>query len=324
LTPFDADAVQPANTSAVRLGNDLLLTGYDLYLNGHPLSPDGLPVVQPGDLLEYVLYWTTNRLTGHDYRGFVQLAAPDRQILAQDDHPAGLVLRPAGDCPIAELTPDRYTLRIPSDAADGLIQPVVGGYVPATGDRLPACSSDGTSLGDEYGLSPLKIIRSGPRPTPQHTLDARFGEQIKLLGYDLDPANPTLRPGETLTLTLYFDAQAPVDENLIRFVQLHSPEHGMAAQNDSQPAAGHNPTWSWKAGEVVADEVALTIAPDAAPGRYSLMLGFYRPADGERLPAQDAAGNVVPDQILVLSEATVLPVGGEPAENTLRTDAGSP
>jgi hypothetical protein len=324
LVPFRADSAQPSNASAVRLGDDMLLAGYDLYLNGGPLSPDGLPAVEPGDLLEVVLYWRRDRLAGHDAHGFVQMATPDGQILVQDDHPAGLVSRPSSDCSTPELEPDRYALRIPADAANGLVQPVVGGYVPSSGDRLPVYSSDGTGIGDAYGLPSLKIIRSGPAPTPQHEIKARIGEQINLLGYGLDPAETTLQPGQPLTVTLYFRTQAPVDEDLIRFVQLHSPEHGMAAQNDSQPAAGRNPTWAWKPGEVVVDEVVLTVAPDAAPGEYSLLLGFYRPADGARLAARDQAGNAAPDQILVLSGVTVLPAGGNSTGDTPGEGSESP
>jgi hypothetical protein len=302
----------------------MLLAGYDLYLNGRPLAPDGLPVVQPGDLLEYVLYWRRDRLTGMDIQGFLQMATPDGQVLAQNDHPAALVARPASDCPAPELVPDRYALRIPADAPNGLVRLVVGGYVPATGERLSAYAADGTALGDAYELPALKIVRSGLVSTPEHSLRAGYGDRIDLLGYDLDPAGATLQPGETLTVTLYFAAQAPIDEDLTRFVQLHSPEHGMAAQRDSQPADGRNPTWAWKPGEVVVDPVALAVAPDAAPGSYSLLLGFCLPADGARLPARDSTGQADPDQALMLSEITILPTGGEPAADAPGEGSASP
>jgi hypothetical protein len=324
LTPFDAGAVQPANAGSVRFGEELLLAGYDLYLNGRPISPDGLPAVQPGDLLEFLLFWRRDRLANQDVRGFVQLETPDRQILAQDDQPAGLVLQPASGCPTPELVPDRYALRIPADAAVGLIRPMIGGYLPDADDRLPVYSDDGTRLDDDYGLPSLKIVRSGPDPAPQHELNATFGAGIELLGYDLNPAGAALQPGRPLTVTLYFRSQTPIGEDLVRFLQLHSPEHGMAAQNDSQPAGGRNPTWAWAPGEVVADQVVLTIAPDAAPGDYSLLMGFYRPDGGERLPVEDDRGNAAPDQVLLLSGATVLPAAGEAAPNAPGEGAAAP
>ena len=197
LPSFDPVITQPSNPIDVRFGDDLLLAGYDLYLNGRPLSPDRLPVVQPDDVLEYVLYWRSDRLMGKDYHGFVQLTTPDRQILTQDDRPAGLVLRPTNGCPAPDLVPDRYVLRIPAEAANGLVRPEVGGYVSGTSDRLPVYSAEGTRLDDDYGLPSLKIVRTDPAPRPQQELGARFGDQVELLGYTLDPAEVALHPGES-------------------------------------------------------------------------------------------------------------------------------
>ena len=312
LLPFDALKATPANLADVRFGDDMVLAGYDLWVNGLPLSTDGLPVVRPGDLVEYTLFWQRDRLAGKDLRGFVQLATPNGQVLTQDDHPAGLLLRPASNCSAPELVPDRYALRIPADATNGLLRPVVGGYDPQSSDRLPVFSGEGVRLDDDQGLAPLKVVREEGAASPQHKLAARFGQQIGLLGYSLDPVETSLRPGDPLTVTLYFQSETPIDDDLIRFVQLHSPESGMAAQFDSQPAQGDNPTWSWKAGEVVEDQVVLTISPEAAPGSYRLLLGFYQPATGERLAVIDQAGIAVTDQALVLGEVMLaLPAGAD-------------
>ncbi len=210
------------------------------------------------------------------------------------------------------------------EATNGLIRPEVGGYVSGTSDRLPVYSAEGTRLDDDYGLPSLKIVRTDPAPRPQQVLGARFGDQIELLGYTLDPAEVALHPGEQLTVTLFFQTQAPIDDTLIRFVQLYSPELGMAAQQDSQPASGRNPTWAWKAGEIIVDEVVLTIAPDAKPGRYTLLLGFYMPTDGMRLPAQDQGGSQAADQVITLSKITVLTAKGDSEENPTRAGADNP
>ncbi|MEZ4767563.1 MAG: lamin tail domain-containing protein [Caldilineales bacterium] len=309
LPAFDASKVEPANSVDVRFGDDMLLAGYDLWLNGQPLSPENLPAVKPGDLLEYTLYWQRGRLADKDLRGFVQLVTPNQHVVAQDDHPAGLVLRPANDCFTAELAPDRYALRVPADATNGLVRPVVGGYDPATSERFSVFAGDGAQLDDQYALAPLKIVGDANAPTPQHQLAGRFDADIELLGYSLDPASAGVRPGDSLTVTMLFRSESPIEEDLVRFVQVHSPQSGMAAQLDSQPAGGDNPTRAWKAGEVVVDQVVLAVSPEAAPGSYRLLLGFYQPATGERLDVQDEAGNAAPDQALVLGEVTVLPVG---------------
>ena len=63
----------------------------------------------------------------------------------------------------------------------------------------------------------------------------RFGEQIELLGYAVDSPEPDLKAGQSMTVTLWFKTETPLDQSLVRSLQLYSPEHGMAAQNDSEP-----------------------------------------------------------------------------------------
>jgi hypothetical protein len=80
----------------------------------------------------------------------------------------------------------------------------------------------------------------------------------------------------------------------------------MAAQQDSYPQAGRNPTHTWVAGEVIADPVTLTIAPDARPGEYALAMGFYDlEANQRRLPLRDAQNRPVLDDVFILGKLRV-------------------
>jgi hypothetical protein len=95
---------------------------------------------------------------------------------------------------------------------------------------------------------------------------------------------------------------------LTRFVHLYAPATGMIAQHDSLPTGGINPTWAWQPGEVIADQVTLTIGADAAPGTAHLLLGFYDAAAGAvRVPAFDAAGAPLPDAAIPLTEVEIAP-----------------
>ena len=75
----------------------------------------------------------------------------------------------------------------------------------------------------------------------------------------------------------------------------------MAAQRDAQPGDGGNPTSVWTPGEKIVEEVTLTIAPDAQPGVYELLVGFYDAQAGAvRVPVADRDGTpYVNDQIPV-------------------------
>ena len=134
-----------------------------------------------------------------------------------------------------------------------------------------------------------------------------MGELATLVGYDLAVPETGMRAGSQISLTLYYRANAATDQDLTRFAQLYSPELGMAAQQDSPPAQGGNPTWAWVPGEVVSDTVTLTVGEEARPGKYVLQVGLYNPSDGMRLPVRDQAGNPLPDGQVVLAELSLLP-----------------
>jgi hypothetical protein len=132
-------------------------------------------------------------------------------------------------------------------------------------------------------------------------VQANFAQAI-LLGYDLDPPAPG--PGSTLHLTLYWQAQAEMEQDYTVFVHLLDAEGLLVAQHDSQPGGGSLPTSSWLEGEVIADEHPLRLDPNLPPGSYRLEVGLYLWPTMERLPVLDGAGQVQGDKV-VLGEVRV-------------------
>ena len=64
------------------------------------------------------------------------------------------------------------------------------------------------------------------------------------------------------------------------------------------------PTSFWDPGEIVVDEVRLSLA-EVPVGSYGLAVGVYDPASGTRLPVLDGTGQVQPDDRLVLQGENV-------------------
>ena len=80
----------------------------------------------------------------------------------------------------------------------------------------------------------------------------------------------------------------------------------MAALRDQQPLNGGNPTTAWVQGEMIEEPIVLTAAPEAAPGSYRLLLGWYdSQANFARIPLVDGEGNPLPDNQAVFEEMTV-------------------
>ena len=150
-------------------------------------------------------------------------------------------------------------------------------------------------------LRPFSEKRLFDPPPVQHPVQANFAQAI-LLGYDLAPPEPG--PGSTLRLTLYWQAQAEMEQDYTVFVHLLDAEGRLVAQHDGQPGEGSLPTSSWVEGEVIADEHPLRLDPNLPPGSYRLEVGLYLWPTMERLPVLDGAGQVQGDKV-VLGEVRV-------------------
>jgi len=145
-------------------------------------------------------------------------------------------------------------------------------------------------------------------PTIQRVLDTRFGENIRLVGYELDRVQ--IAPGETLQLTLHWQATAPVAQVYKVFTHLIGATNPVTqspvwAQMDSEPVGGSRPTTTWKAGETIDDRYGLQIPPDTPPGEYTLEVGMYDPATFVRLPVFEGNGTRVADDRVLLGTVQV-------------------
>lgn len=98
------------------------------------------------------------------------------------------------------------------------------------------------------------------------------------------------RPGDTLHLRLTWQATGPFYRDLKLFLHLLDGSGQMVAQVDPLAGAGAGPqeadyfTSYWDPGELIVDEVVITIPPDAPPGPYRLAFGLYDGDTLERLP----------------------------------------
>lgn len=157
---------------------------------------------------------------------------------------------------------------------------------------------------DDDGRTYALLWRAPPgglaEATPGHIVDATLGEGIALRGYDLEPGE--VRPGESVYITLYWQALGPVPKDYTVFTHLLGPPNPQTggpvwAGHDGEPGGGSYPTSRWRAGEWVLDQHELQVPADAPPGTYPLEAGLYLLETGERLPAR--MGDVVDDRVLL-------------------------
>ncbi len=138
------------------------------------------------------------------------------------------------------------------------------------------------------------IIYFAPRwfagqPIPNEQ-DESLGPLIRLRGFQLDE---TSSPDGRLDLKLFWQADAPPEENYTVFTQLLDSCGAYVAGWDSQPLAGYFPTRQWPAGEIISDIVQFPLPPDLPPGEYTLITGMYLLNTGERLTQPDGSDHIV-------------------------------
>jgi hypothetical protein len=105
------------------------------------------------------------------------------------------------------------------------------------------------------------------------------------------------RPGETVQLTLEWEAMRAMDEAYKVFVHVLGANGLPVAQQDNEPLNGTYPTTRWQPGERVSDRYAIDLPADLPPGEYAVEVGLYRISDLTRLPVRDAEQNVVDDKL---------------------------
>jgi len=138
-----------------------------------------------------------------------------------------------------------------------------------------------------------------PKMTPpavNYPLEARLGEEIALVGYDLEPLRAV--PGETIHLILYWQALEQPARPYTVFTHLLDETGQLRGQQDNMPVGNNLPTTCWRAGEFVTDPYEISIASDAPAGTYTLEVGMYDLVTGERLPVSGPPGQP-PDRLLL-------------------------
>jgi hypothetical protein len=142
--------------------------------------------------------------------------------------------------------------------------------------------------------------RSFDTPRPQHQVSVRFDDPaITLIGADYP--TQTLRAGDALPLTLYWQAGTTTDNLYTAFAHLETLNGSVIAQIDSQPQGGGLPTSSWATGQVISDTYPLQIPPGTPPGAYRIVVGMYNPLDGAHLvDTRTGAGAVVLEPAVIV------------------------
>jgi hypothetical protein len=120
---------------------------------------------------------------------------------------------------------------------------------------------------------------------------------IELAGYDLGAVRAS--PGESLHLTLHWNAAGSVARPYTVFTHLIDGNGEIAAQKDNWSINGQWPPTCWRRGDVIIDPFVIEL-PDRLPeGNYRLLVGMYDARDETRLKTNDGRDAVLLTEITV-------------------------
>jgi len=123
-----------------------------------------------------------------------------------------------------------------------------------------------------------------------------LGDGIDLLGHQLFPP-AGMAAGATFYTRLFWQVSAPPSADYTAFAHLlWRNEKGdlvWLAGADRPPGEGSCPTTEWLAGEVVIDELQFALPAELPVGDLFVAVGFYTPADQQRLPIPGTANNQI-------------------------------
>ncbi len=252
-------------------------------------------VLDAGDAFSVMLYLESTASFAHNINVIVRVVdAQGKTWIEEERWPWG---KPTSAWEPHAIWFDGHTLTMPADAPSGFYRVEVSFFDPEAAQLLSGLDLRHNQLIDALNLGYLTV---GDVPTsPAQRLIPPFilGETITLLGTDLEPVTP-IQAGAALTVDLYWQAQKTLVTDYTAFVHLVGPDGQLVAQQDQQPLHGFLPTSQWRPQMIIPDRYELTVPASAPAGRYTLQIGLYDLANGQRLPIE-RAGNAVGDSAAI-------------------------
>jgi hypothetical protein len=228
--------------------------------------------MSPGQSLQAAVSWTWagGAAPTARYSMFAHLVDGSGKPVAQGDFPllVGVDWRPQQE------VVQWLDLALPDSIAPGRYALDVGVYDEHGVVRQALSDPDGKALGTSLSLGPF-VVPPADLATlrPGTTAEAQLGDGVELVSHT------TVASGGTVQVQAVWAAAAAPSKDYTVFVHLLDGSGKLVSQVDTQPRGGDFPTSAWQAGDALTDQYRV----QAPPGRYTLELGMYDVATGQRL-----------------------------------------
>ncbi|MGD2178779.1 MAG: glycosyltransferase family 39 protein, partial [Anaerolineae bacterium] len=246
-----SDVPKSARVEPVDVGGVARIVGWEFEEQTVRLNE---PVATADAAIDLVVYWQAATRDGGDYVSFARLLGRGHELAGEINRRPACGMVPTDLWEPGQVWRDPY--RIP--VAEGARRPSrlrveAGLYDPREGETLGV-----VRVGES------KLASSELSLEAEHPLVVGLTDGIALRGYDVVPTGA--RAGETITVTLYWEArQAPATDYQV-FIHLLGDRAEPVAQGDAPPLTGDYPTSMWGSGENIVDPHRIRLPVDLAPG----------------------------------------------------------
>jgi hypothetical protein len=142
------------------------------------------------------------------------------------------------------------------------------------------------SLDVDLLLSQSPVLTQPPAAI-QHRLDAVFGEQVRLIGYDL--GRPLL-PDSAIPVTLYWQPTSQIGRRYKYILHLVAEDGETLSTTEREPYNGALSTPMWPAGATIMEYSELPPVARQQQGTLRLVLQIYDAETLEKLPVTSVSG----------------------------------
>ena len=267
MPPRTVAALPEGATAVYARYGDVELVGYE--------ADDRL--YTDGERVPVTVYWRVLEQSDRDLSAYLTALSPAGESIGKvDTYPGGGTLRTTTWQPNGIIR-DRYALPLDGDGKFNLRMQVGWWHYP-TEDVITPVDADGNPLEsvilDVGGYSDGEAVRVGQRPDSRVTFNGR----IRMLAHEITEQEAVF------TWQMLWG----VDTDYTVFVQVLDAAGDIVAQGDAPPSLG---TSYWSRGETVVTRHTLNGDVALDDGEYTLLVGWYDPATGERLPLRGDEDN---------------------------------
>lgn len=135
-------------------------------------------------------------------------------------------------------------------------------------------------------------------PADLRPVQARLAPGVELIGYTLDSPDYHA-PGETLTVTFYWRAFAPMTMDYNLFLHILGRNRELVGNVDTWPGGGLRPTSFWRRGDIYGDRYVIQLDPNSTtPSLLWLDAAMWETDPGTPLPITHPDSAPIPSVIV--------------------------